>query len=131
VGARARESGVVQEVLLEVATGEATKTGIPEQEVRALARVILAEPGLRWTGLMGMAPWETPPEEAQGTFRRVRLLRDSLQQELGVSLPRLSMGMSGDLEQAVAEGATLVRVGEALFGERGQSSDQIPCRDAP
>jgi pyridoxal phosphate enzyme (YggS family) len=118
VGQRAREAGVVQQVLIEVSTEEATKTGLPPAEVPALAARIVAEPGVRLVGLMGMAPFDSPPAQASDTFRRLRTLRDELEQRLGRSLPTLSMGMSGDLEQAVSEGATLVRVGEALFGPR-------------
>ena len=114
----ARAGGVRQRVLLEVGTGEETKSGARVDEVRELARAALAAPELELCGLMGMAPWGTSPEEARPTFRNLRLLRDALEQELGVALPLLSMGMSGDLEPAVEEGATLVRVGEALFGPR-------------
>jgi len=120
LGRQVREAGVTQHVLLEVGTGEATKTGVQPDEVRSLARAVFAEEGLLLDGLMGMAPFDSAPEEARQTFAGLRRLRDALQQELGVALPHLSMGMSGDLEQAVEEGATLVRVGEALFGPRAR-----------
>jgi uncharacterized pyridoxal phosphate-containing UPF0001 family protein len=69
-------------------------------------------------GLMTMAPFSENPENARPYFRRLRELRDSLEAKLGVGLPRLSMGMSGDYEVAVEEGATWVRLGTVLFGER-------------
>ena len=69
-------------------------------------------------GLMTMAPFSENPEDARPYFRRLRELRDSLEGELGIGLPRLSMGMSGDYEVAVEEGATWVRLGTVLFGER-------------
>ena len=69
-------------------------------------------------GLMTMAPFSENPEDARPYFRRLRELRDSVQQSLGAGLPRLSMGMSGDYEVAVEEGATWVRLGSVLFGDR-------------
>ena len=65
-----------------------------------------------------MAPFSPDSEDARPHFRRLRELRDRLEQELGIGLPRLSMGMSGDYEVAVEEGATWVRLGTVLFGER-------------
>ena len=67
---------------------------------------------------MTRAPYALEPENSRPYFRRLRELRDRLQDEAGVGLPQLSMGMSGDYLVAVAEGATLVRVGSAIFGER-------------
>jgi PLP dependent protein len=65
-----------------------------------------------------MAPYVEQPEQARPTFARLRSLRDELAAALGVELPELSMGMSNDFEVAVAEGATMVRLGRVLFGER-------------
>lgn len=67
---------------------------------------------------MTMAPFSDDPEDARPYFRRLRELRDELEKNLGIGLPRLSMGMSGDYEVAVEEGATWVRLGTVLFGER-------------
>ena len=67
---------------------------------------------------MTIAPYTEEPEEARPYFRRLRELKNDLEQELGRSLPHLSMGMSGDFEVAIEEGATMVRVGTAIFGER-------------
>jgi hypothetical protein len=69
-------------------------------------------------GLMTMAPWTPDPEKARPVFRRLRELRTECETILGAPLSQLSMGMSGDFEVAIEEGATLVRVGTALFGER-------------
>ncbi len=118
VAKHATAAGVCQPVLLEVGTGEASKTGLPPAEVSALARLVQSRPSLRLEGLMGMAPWGGGDEVARRAFGAIRQLRDRLQDDLGQALPQLSMGMSGDLEVAVEQGATLVRVGEALFGPR-------------
>jgi hypothetical protein len=67
---------------------------------------------------MTMAPYAEDAEQARPVFRALRELRDGLQQTLGTSLPHLSMGMSGDFEPAIAEGATLVRIGSSIFGDR-------------
>ena len=68
---------------------------------------------------MAIPPWEEDPEASRPHFRALRKLRDKLQQDVGVPLPELSMGMSHDFELAIAEGATMVRVGTAIFGPRG------------
>jgi uncharacterized pyridoxal phosphate-containing UPF0001 family protein len=74
-------------------------------------------------GLMTIAPYAVDPEQVRPIFRRLRELRDRCTDLLGASLPVLSMGMSGDLEVAIEEGATLVRVGTALFGERPRRTE--------
>lgn len=107
-------------VLLEVnASREATKHGFAPEEVPGLAATIAGLQNARVCGLMTMAAFEDDPERTRPTFARVRALRDRLQQELGSSLPldHLSMGMSNDFEVAIEEGATLVRIGTALFEE--------------
>lgn len=112
-------SGRCQDILLQVNLAcEAQKSGCAAEGVPALARGVLELPGLRLRGLMIMPPWQEDPEPSRPWFAGLRELRDRLRQDLGVPLPELSMGMSHDLEQAVEEGATLVRVGTALFGER-------------
>ena len=98
---------------------EATKHGAPEAEVR---RILDAATTCRWItihGLMVMPPWSRNPEATRPYFRRLRQLRDELRAAgPGSRLDQLSMGMSHDLEVAVEEGATMVRVGTALFGPR-------------
>ena len=98
-------------------SGEATKSGVAAGEERALARAIAAMPRLRLRGLMAI-PEPTPDFDMQRErFRSVRRIRDHLNAE-GYALDTLSMGMSDDLEAAIAEGATMVRVGTAIFGDR-------------
>ncbi|HEX4937917.1 MAG TPA: YggS family pyridoxal phosphate-dependent enzyme [Candidatus Kapabacteria bacterium] len=106
-------------VLLQVnISGEASKSGCTPEELPALAAAVAQLPRLQLLGLMTV-PEPTPDVAVQrARFARLRQLRDSLQQQLGLALPELSMGMSADLEAAIGEGATLVRVGTALFGAR-------------
>jgi uncharacterized pyridoxal phosphate-containing UPF0001 family protein len=73
---------------------------------------------LEMGGLMAMAPFSTEPEHSRPYFEKLRELRDELEREAGAGLPQLSMGMSGDYLVAIEEGATLVRVGSAIFGPR-------------
>ncbi len=111
----------VCDVLLEVnIAGEATKSGTTAQEVIQLARGVAELPHLKVKGLMTMPPFFDDPEAARPYFRELKRLAaeiDSLAIPQ-VSMNELSMGMSGDFEVAIAEGATLVRVGSAIFGER-------------
>lgn len=114
----AAEEGRSPAVLLQVnVSGEATKAGIGPEELGGVA-----VPGhVPLVGLMTMAPFGIGLDEARAVFGRLRRLRDELQQRLGVGLPELSMGMSADAEAAAAEGATLVRIGTALFGPRSET----------
>ena len=108
-------------VLIEMRLSEEeTKSGATESELSALVRAIRDLLHLELEGLMTIPPYSNDPGNARPYFRKLRQLRDGLTQELGVSLPVLSMGMSNDLEIAIEEGATEVRVGTALFGERLQ-----------
>lgn len=111
--------GLVQPVLLQVNLAqEEQKAGCGPEEAEGLARAIMGLDGLRLDGLMLMPPWDPDPEANRGLFAQARRLRDALAGDLGLALPELSMGMSHDVEQAVEEGATLVRVGTDLFGQR-------------
>ena len=116
----ADDIGAQPHVLLEVnVSGEKSKSGMKPEDVEPTIRHILANcPRVTLEGLMTMAPFAEDPEEARPYFRRLRELRDELQEKLGVGLPKLSMGMSGDYEVAVEEGATWLRLGTVLFGER-------------
>ena len=96
-------------------TGEASRAGMSVDAVLALAPRLADVPVV---GLMTIARMGATPEEARATFRRLRELRDRLEQAAGIGLQELSMGMSADAEAAAAEGATLVRIGTALFGPR-------------
>jgi len=100
-------------VLLEVnVSGEATKGGFSLNEITVAVNEIRQLPGLKVTGLMTMAPFVADPEEVRPVFRKLRELRDSL------GLEHLSMGMTDDFEVAVEEGATMLRIGRAIFGDR-------------
>lgn len=106
-------------VLIEVhIAGEASKSGAAIADVANLAERILSLPNLALAGLMCIPPFLENSEEVRPFFRNLRELRDSLQRQLNRELPVLSMGMSHDFEVAIEEGATEVRVGTAIFGER-------------
>ncbi len=112
----AREIGWAGEVLVEVnVAGEAQKGGIEPGEGERFLGELINLPGLRVAGLMTMAPLDARPDEAREVFRILAGMREQLRKATGLSLPHLSMGMSRDFEVAVEEGATLVRVGTALF----------------
>jgi PLP dependent protein len=105
-------------VLIEVHTGESTKTGVAESELPALADSILALTHLDLLGLMTIPPYSDDPESARPYFQKLRALRDAAAQRIARPLPILSMGMSHDFEIAIEEGSTEVRIGTALFGPR-------------
>lgn len=114
-------------ILLEVnVAGEASKFGYAPAKVLADFRELNQLPRLEIHGLMTIAPYSPTPERARPVFRRLRELRGECEQLLGAPLPVLSMGMSGDFEVAIEEGATLVRVGSALFGERPKKEEAEP-----
>ena len=99
--------------------GEDTKSGVAPAEVLALARAVSSLPRLRLRGLMTVPPPTTDRAEQQRYFAALRHLKDTLT-AAGIPLDTLSMGMSADLDAAIGEGATLVRVGTAIFGERNR-----------
>lgn len=106
-------------VLLEVRVAdEETKNGVTIEEAPALAEKVTTLHGLHLKGLMCIPPFLNDAAQARPYFRRLRELRDRLAALLGLALPVLSMGMSHDFEAAIEEGATEVRVGTALFGQR-------------
>ena len=118
--AAAARQGKVQDVLIQVnQAGEATKSGVEPEAAPALLKEVTRLPHLKVLGLMTMPPWFPDPEAARPYFRALRVLRDHLRGLTGLPLTELSMGMSGDFAVAVEEGATLVRVGTAIFGSRG------------
>ncbi len=118
--ARSVGEGVELPVLLEVnVAGEASKYGFHPAELPAAVEAITALPGLRIEGLMTMAPVVADPELARPTFRSLAQLRAGLARRYpAIAWRHLSMGMTDDFEVAIEEGATLVRIGRALFGER-------------
>jgi PLP dependent protein len=104
-------------VLVEVnVAGEAAKHGVTPDGAEALVAAVRGLPGLVVDGLMTVGPRVERPDEARPAFARLRGLRDAIAAALGCPLPELSMGMSGDFEAAIAEGATMVRLGTAIFG---------------
>ena len=107
-------------VTIEVNIGsEPQKAGALPEDAGELLSHALGRDRLEVRGLMAIPPWTEEPEASRPHFRALRELRDRLQEEAGVRLPELSMGMSHDFEVAIAEGATMVRVGTAIFGQRG------------
>lgn len=117
---RAEEEGQRLPILLQVnVAGEVSKEGMAPGETLELARQIVALPALQVEGLMTIAPLVDNPEEVRPVFRELRRLRDRLRAEVTASAwTHLSMGMTDDYEVAIEEGATLVRVGRAIFGAR-------------
>jgi len=108
-------------ILLEVnAAGEASKFGYKPEQLLAEVTQISALPRLELRGLMTVPPWSPEPERVRDVFRQVRELKARCEETLSGALPELSMGMSGDFEVAIEEGATLVRLGTVLFGERAK-----------
>jgi len=121
VDAAAAEQGAAPDLYVQVdMAGEATKFGAPEADVPAIVRAALECRAGKLRGLMLLPPWFDDPEQARPFFRRLRLLRDQLVEDGAAEsqLRDLSMGMSHDFEVAIQEGATLVRVGTAIFGKR-------------
>ena len=118
---RARAAGRVIKVLIEVnVAGEETKSGIPLASARDLVRAVAPLENLSIQGLMTMPPWFDDPEQARPFFRELRDLRDRITAEAidRVEMRELSMGMTGDYAVAIEEGATIVRIGRGVFGER-------------
>ncbi len=119
LGRFAAEQGKALPVLLQVNSGDdPAKFGCDLADTPRLLDAALASPALRVEGLMAVAPLSDDPAVARRAFDRLRECRDTLAARSGLALPELSMGMSGDLEPAVAAGSTCLRVGSALFGAR-------------
>lgn len=113
------ESGHRLTILLEVnVSGESVKFGFKPDEVPAVLNQAASFPRLDINGLMTIPPLTEDPEKARPHFRALREFRDQWQEQTGVPLPTLSMGMSHDLEIAIAEGSHMIRVGTAIFGPR-------------
>jgi hypothetical protein len=117
----ARRLHKIQPVLIQVnVAGEATKAGVAPEEALSLVRQAAALENIAVKGLMTMPPYFNAPERVRPFFAALRQLRDRIRHEeiTNIGMEELSMGMTGDFEAAVAEGATLVRIGTAVFGER-------------
>jgi hypothetical protein len=117
----AEEEGMRSRVLLEInVAGEGSKFGFAPDKLREQMEALIALPRLSVLGLMTIPPPGEEPEASRKYFVQLRELRDRLQTEFRVDLAQLSMGMTQDYAVAVEEGATLVRVGTAIFGERSK-----------
>ncbi len=117
-----KSTGAGIDVLVEVNTsGEETKFGLEPDETVAALEEMADLPGLKILGLMTIGAFLPDPEDVRPCFRRLRELRSTIEERVipGVSMEHLSMGMTNDYEVAIEEGATIVRVGRAIFGERG------------
>jgi hypothetical protein len=122
ISSRREAAGNTMDVLVEVNTsGEDTKYGLEPTEVVGAVREMADLKGLRIAGLMTIGAFLPDPEDVRPCFRTLRGIRDAIEEEVipGVSMDHLSMGMTNDYEVAIEEGATIVRVGRAIFGERG------------
>lgn len=116
---RAAALDLRQAILLQLnVSGEASKSGAPPEELPALVEALASAPHLICRGLMTIPPWSEDPEAATPHFVRLRELLATLPTTDNILPAELSMGMSGDFEVAIREGATIVRVGSAIFGER-------------
>lgn len=111
----AKKKEKVQKVLIEINFGEETKGGVRTENLRALYEYTLNLENLQVTGLMCIPPYRKDPEDVRPYFREMAKLKRELEREYRVTLPELSMGMSSDFEVAIEEGATIVRIGTALF----------------
>jgi len=118
---QAAKIGKVQDVLVEVnLAGEASKAGVASEDALALIKGAARLKNIAIKGLMTMPPFSDSSEDSRPYFKKLRELSDSVARENipGISMKELSMGMSGDFEVAIEEGATMVRVGTAIFGQR-------------
>lgn len=123
---QAEKIGKIQDILIQVnVAGEIQKFGIAPEKVFDLVRLVGNFQNVSIKGLMTMPPFFNNPEKVRPCFRQLRQLRDRVQKDLldqkgmeHISLRELSMGMTGDFETAILEGATMVRIGTAIFGER-------------
>ena len=122
INRRAEQAAKTVPLLLEVnVAGEASKFGYGPEKLLAELKTLDALPRIEIHGLMAIPPFNPVAEKSRSYFRRLRDLKFQCEEILGVPLPQLSMGMSGDFEVAIEEGATIVRIGTALFGERVSS----------
>jgi PLP dependent protein len=119
INKRAEQASKTMPILLEVnVAGEGSKFGYKPEQMLAELEALNALPRLEIHGLMAIPPYTPVPEKARPYFQKLRELKQQAEAALGASLPHLSMGMSGDFEVAIEEGATIIRIGTALFGKR-------------
>lgn len=119
INKQAAKIGKIQRILVQVnISQEPSKSGVTQENALKLFQDITAFKHLDIQGLMTMPPFYNDPEQARPFFSSLRLIKDQIQNEYLLPLNELSMGMTGDFEVAIQEGATLVRIGTAIFGER-------------
>ena len=125
IAKRAGQAAKTMPILLEVnVAGEASKFGYAPERLLAELTAINALPKIEIHGLMAVPPWSADREQSRPHFRRLREVKARCEEILGAPLPHLSMGMSDDFEVAIEEGATLVRIGTALFGPRTKATSR-------
>ena len=116
---RAKKIGKKQDVLIEVNIGgEESKYGVQPENLKELFEYSMQKENLNILGLMCIPPYSEYKEDSRPYFVRLRQIKEELEKEFNVKLPHLSMGMSNDFDVAIEEGATIVRIGTLLFGER-------------
>ena len=127
ISKRAESAARTMPILLEVnVAGEGSKFGYAPERLRAELTGLNSLARIEIHGLMAIPPFAPSPEKARPYFQKLRELKTDCEQILGAPLPHLSMGMSGDFEVAIEEGATIVRIGTTLFGERVSSVRRAP-----
>ena len=120
---RCSHADKVMPILLEVnVSGEGSKHGFSPESAMEAVEAFPDFPQLELHGLMTMAPFSRQPENSRPCFQKLRRVKSTCEDKLGAPLPELSMGMSGDFEVAIEEGATLIRLGTTLFGPRAQAN---------
>lgn len=118
---QAQKNGKIQDILIQVNVGgETSKAGVSPEDAESLIRTISPLENLAVKGLMTIPPFFDSPETVRPYFRRLATLRDRIRNQCipRISMQELSMGMTGDFEAAIGEGATMVRIGSAIFGDR-------------
>ena len=106
-------------VLIQVSLAEEEqKSGVVPEDVESLLTAVREYSSIQVRGFMTMPPWDPDPERGRPIFRRLRQLRDDMEERLDSAFPELSMGMSNDYEIAIQEGSNMIRIGTAIFGER-------------
>lgn len=119
INAKAKELAKIQKILIQVNTAkDDAKFGLDDSAVKSIVKKALELENIQLCGLMTIGFLDENLEVARLCFSKLRQLKESLEAEFNIELKELSMGMSGDLEQAIEEGSTIIRVGTALFGER-------------
>jgi pyridoxal phosphate enzyme (YggS family) len=116
---RAKENNRIIDLLLQVNTsGEDSKSGCEPHEAEEVIRSSMGLENVKFVGLMTISGLESTDEERKAEFKLLRKIRDEIEMNLSIELPELSMGMTSDYHEAIEEGATMIRIGTAIFGKR-------------